>query len=167
MNCEHDACVWTRLNWRGTGSGGGILVTRQWILGFHKRQRNSWLGAILSVSQEPNLCTYSRVHCNWNLRRMAHAPFQRHSHSVPHCLVHSILCDGNKINCKSNYGHTWEITEIHKGFWCEILKEMALERPRRRREDNIKISLTKMGSESMEWIYVAQGTTPHEIKVWL
>jgi hypothetical protein len=53
--------------------------------------------------------------------------------------------------------HAWEGGETCTGFWWECPKEKRLlERPRRRREDGIKIDLTEIGWGGVEWIHLAQ-----------
>jgi hypothetical protein len=43
----------------------------------------------------------------------------------------------------------------HIGFWWEIQKR-PLRRPRRRREDNIKMDLREIGLDTMDWTDLAQ-----------
>jgi hypothetical protein len=45
---------------------------------------------------------------------------------------------------------------MHRKFWSENLKGRALGRPRRRREDNIRINFKEIGWEDSDWIHVAQ-----------
>jgi hypothetical protein len=46
---------------------------------------------------------------------------------------------------------------MHIGYWWESQKERDhLGRPRRRWVDNIKMDLTEIGWDGMDWIYLAQ-----------
>jgi len=44
--------VWTGFSWLRTGTRGGLLWTRQWTFGFHRRQGSFWKDELLSDSQE-------------------------------------------------------------------------------------------------------------------
>jgi hypothetical protein len=44
--------MWTGFNWFKVGITGGLLWTRQWNSGFHKRRWISWLSEWLLASQE-------------------------------------------------------------------------------------------------------------------
>jgi len=45
---------------------------------------------------------------------------------------------------------------MHTKFWSENLKEKTLGRPRRRREDNIRMDLRETGWEDVDWMHLAQ-----------
>jgi hypothetical protein len=45
--------------------------------------------------------------------------------------------------------------EVFTGFWLGDPKGRALERPRRRWEDNIKMNLSEIGIDGTNWIKLA------------
>jgi len=49
-----------------------------------------------------------------------------------------------------------ERAEVYTGFGGAHKGKRPLRRPRRRREDNIKMDLQDVGCEGMEWSHVAQ-----------
>ena len=55
--------------------------------------------------------------------------------------------------------HVWGRGKAYSGFWWWKPKEKRpLGRPRRRREDNIKMDIQEVGCEGMDWIDMAQDT---------
>jgi hypothetical protein len=44
--------LWTGFNWLRTGTSGGLMWTRQWTFGFHKRRGISWVAEWLLASQK-------------------------------------------------------------------------------------------------------------------
>jgi hypothetical protein len=53
---KQDVSVWSRFNWLRIEISGGLLWTRYWTFGFHKRSTISWSAERLLCPQE-GLCS--------------------------------------------------------------------------------------------------------------
>jgi hypothetical protein len=93
--------MWTGFIWLRIGTSGGILWTRWWKFGLHKRRGISWLAKWLLVSLE-GLCSMELVSYLVIWTRNAKNVFYTYIMTPPRSCWTAVTADGQYL-CLSRY----------------------------------------------------------------